>query len=185
MRDDFETVLRFTGKLNLLPDYVEVKARVSANTFHRTVNRFNLKHGIADMPGLGREACEVKCYKLKDDDKHLLGIVPESHDLFQVLHHAYTYETNRCYYAVCSHVSLLYLIQINFSNSLLDACQSITDWLYDQVYSQFYVPGPEVPAMSPDLVTALKDDRFSHLKMSDHAFQCYLGLWRAININTP
>ena len=127
----------------------------------------------------------MKCYKLKDDDKHLLGIVPESHDLFQVLHHAYTYETNRCYYAVCSHVSLLYLIQINFSNSLLDACQSITDWLYDQVYSQFYVPGPEVPAMSPDLVTALKDDRFSHLKMSDHAFQCYLGLWRAININTP
>ena len=69
-------------------DPVEVKARVSANTFHRTVNRFNQKHWLADMPGLSREACEVKCYQLKDDDEHLRGIVPESHDLFQVLHHA-------------------------------------------------------------------------------------------------
>ena len=106
-------------------------------------------------------------------------------DLFQVLQHAYTCGTDRCYYAVSSHVALLYLIQINFRNSLLHAYQSITDWLCDQVYAQFYVPEPEVPVMSPDLVTALKDDRFSQLKMSNHAFQCHLGLWRAININTP
>ena len=96
----------------------------------------------------------------------------------------YTHGTDRCYYAACSHVPLLYLIQIYFRNSLLHAHQSITDCFYSQVYAQFYVPGPEVPAMTPDLVTALKDDRFSHLKMSNHAFQCYLGLWRAININT-
>ena len=166
-------------------DPIEVKARVSANTFHRTVNQFNENHGLADMPGLGREACEVKCYQLKDDDEHLRGIVPESHDLFQVLHHAYTYRIDRCYYAVNSHVALLYLILINFRNSLLHAYQSITDRLYDQVYAQFYVPGPEVPAMSPDLVTTLNDDRLSHLKMSNHAFQCYLDLWRAINVNTP
>ena len=137
------------------------------------------------MPGLSREACEVKCYQLKDDDEHLRGIVPESYDLFQVLHHAYTYGTDRSYYAISSHVALLYLIQISFCNSLLRAYQSITDWLYDQVCAQFYVPGPEVPVMSPDLATALKDDRFSHLKMSNHTLQCYLGLWRAININTP
>ena len=82
---------------------------------------------IADMPGLGREASEVKCYQLKDDDEHLRGIVPESHDLFQVLHHAYTYRTDRWYYAVSSHVALLYLIQINFRNWLLHAYQSFTD----------------------------------------------------------
>ena len=41
-----------------------------------------------------------------------------------------------------------------------------------------------MPVMSPDLVTALKDDRFSYLKMSNHVFQCYLGIWRAIDINT-
>ena len=69
-------------------DPVEVKARVPTNIFHLAVNLFNQKHWLADMPGLGREACEVKRYQLKDEGKHLHGIVRESHDLFQVLHHA-------------------------------------------------------------------------------------------------
>ena len=72
----------------------------------------------------------MTCYQLKDDDEHLRGIVPELRDLFQMLHYAYTYGTDHCYYAVCSHIALLYLIQINFRNSLLHAYQSITGWLY-------------------------------------------------------
>ena len=39
--------------------------------------------------------------------------------------------------------------------------------------------------MSSEIKEALKDPRFGHLKMSEHTFQCYLGLWRGININPP
>ena len=47
------------------------------------------------------------------------------------------------------------------------------------------MPGNTVPAMSSEIKEALKDPRFGHLKMSEHTFQCYLGLWRGININSP
>ena len=39
--------------------------------------------------------------------------------------------------------------------------------------------------MSSEIKQVLKDPRFRHLKMSEHTFQCYLGLWRGININSP
>ena len=135
MRDSSDAVLLVKEGNVKCADPVEIKGRVTTNTLHRTMNRFNQKQGLADIPGLGKEATKVKCFKLRDDDKHLLGIVPESDDVCQVLHHTYTYGTDCCYYVVCSHVSLLCLIQINFSNSLLHAYQSITDWVYDQVYS--------------------------------------------------
>ena len=78
IRDSSDGVILVKDRHGKRADPVEVKARVSANTFHRTVNRYNQKHGLADMPGLGREACEVKCYQLKDDGEHLCGIVSES-----------------------------------------------------------------------------------------------------------
>ena len=127
----------------------------------------------------------MKSFDLNDDDEHLLGFVPEYHDLFQVLHHAYTYGVNQCYYLIYSHASLLYVLHINFRQSLLLSYSVVTDWLYGQLYKQFYVPGNEVPAMSSEIKEAIKDPRFEHLKMSEHTFQCYLGLWRAININPP
>jgi len=39
--------------------------------------------------------------------------------------------------------------------------------------------------MSPLVEEAFSDKRFAKLKMTPHTFQCYLGLWPAININPP
>ena len=47
------------------------------------------------------------------------------------------------------------------------------------------MPGNEVPTISSEIKQALKDRGFRHLKMSEHTFKCYLGLWRGININPP
>ena len=155
---------------------IEVKGRVSINTFHRTVARFNRKHGLSDMPGLGSEASGARMYNISDDDEHLLGLVPEYHDLFQVLHHAYTYGTNSCFYLISSHRALMYIVKINFSEDFLDSYEAVTDWLYTNTLEQFYTQGNEVPNVWPAVKDALKDPRFESLKITEHGFQCYIGL---------
>ena len=77
----------------------------------------------------------------------------------------------------------LVLLDSNQLEQFITACLPI----HHGLDMHYYVPGPEVPAMSLDCVTALEDGngRFNHLKVNNHAFQCYLGLWRTININTP
>ena len=102
---------------------------VSAITFHRTVNQFNQKHCLADMLGFGREACEVKCYQMKDDDKHPLGIVPEFHHLFQVLHHACICGTDRCYVLCGLQPCFLGLLDSNQLQQIIVACLPIHHWL--------------------------------------------------------
>ena len=86
------------------------------------------------------------------------------------MYHAYTFGVNQCYSLIYSHVGLMYVFRVNFSQSLLASYSVVTDWLYEQVYKQFYVPGNEVPAMFSETKEALKDPRFGHLKMSGHTF---------------
>ena len=162
---------------------VEVKARVSPNTFHKTVNRFNHTHGLSDMPGLGKDASSARSYDINNDDELLLALIQEPHDLLQILHHAYTYGTKSCYYVISSHAALLYVLKINFSVDLLNAYENITDWLYEETLTTFYTKNFEVPKMPDAIKQALKDKRFTHLKMTEHEFQSYVGLWRVINIH--
>ena len=68
MRDSADDVLllKVNGVKMAVP--IECKGRVSANIFHRTVTRFNRKHGLPDMPGLGSDANRAKRYNIWDDD---------------------------------------------------------------------------------------------------------------------
>ena len=137
------------------------------------------------MPGIRSNVKGVQMHDLDDDDEYLLGLIPECHDLFQCLNHAYAYGTNSCYYLICSHLRLMYIVRHSFSKDLLESYAAVTDWLYGQTFAQFYVPGNDVPIMSPLIEEAFSDKRFPKLKMTPHTFQCYLGLWQAININPP
>ena len=92
---------------------VEVKARVSPNTFHCTVARFNKRQNLADLPGVGWDGeNNVRKISIDSDSPHLLGMVPESYDLFQILHHAYTYSSKNCYYLIIGHIKLFYIMFI-------------------------------------------------------------------------
>ena len=183
VRDSSDGVLlqKVNGVKEAVP--VEIKARVTPNTFHRTIARFNRKHGSSDMPGLGEDASQAKYYTINDDDEILLALIPEHHDLLQILNHAYTYGTNSCYYVICSHAALLYVLKVNFSDDLLDAYKDVTDWFYTETLTPFYAKNFEVPEMPEKFKQALKDKRFAHLKMTEHTFQSYVGLWRVVNIH--
>lgn len=98
---------------------VEVKGQVSVNTFHWTAAQSNRTHGLADMPGLRSEAIRARAYNIDNDDKYLLGVVPEFHGLFEVLHHAYTYGAHSCLYLISSSNALLFIVLINFLSDLL------------------------------------------------------------------
>ena len=79
----------------------------------------------------------------------------------------------------------MYIMKINFSEDLLDSYEAVTDWLYTKTLEQFYTQGNEVPNVWPAVKDALEDPRFESLNITEHGFQCYIGLWRAINVNPP
>ena len=79
------------------------------------------------MPGLVSDANRAKRYTIWDIDEHLLGLIPEHHDIIQVLHHVYSYGTESCYYLISSHDALLYIIKMIFSGELLDSYEEVTD----------------------------------------------------------
>ena len=108
IRDSSDGVILVKDRNDKRADPVEVKARVSANTFHRTVNRFNLKHGIADMPGLGREACEVRCYQLKDDDMTSISLA--------------LYRSPMTYFRCCTMLTLMKQIVVTMRSAATFPC---------------------------------------------------------------
>ena len=126
---------------------IEVKAWVSPNTFHCTVSRFNKRQGLSDMPVIGSNAKIAKRYNISADDEHMLGLVPECHDLFQVLHHAYTSGTDSCFYLISSQSVLIYIMHIQFQSDLLESYGAVLDWLYSKTLQQFYDPSDVVPEM--------------------------------------
>ena len=85
------------------------------------------------MPARESDADRVKFYDINHDDPHLLGLVPEYHDLFQVLYHACVYGNDSCYYVIASHCALLYSLSINFSKKLLKAHGEVMIWIFGEV----------------------------------------------------
>ena len=112
-------------------------------------------------------------------DKHLHGLIPESNDLIQILYHAFTYQSNSCFYLISSHLKLFYSVHVAFEDELLESYTKINKWLHEQVMEPFYAPDEsgKVPDLW-DLVEEVFDDALlKYAKMTKHAFQCYLGLW--------
>ena len=117
-------------------------------------------------------------------DKHLHGLIPESNDLIQILHHAFTYQSNSCFYLISSHLKLFYSVHVAFGDELLESYTNINKWLHEQVMEPFYAPDEsgKVPDLWDSVEEVFDDALLKHVKMSKHAFQCYLGLWRELNV---
>ena len=56
---------------------------------------------------VGRYATKVRSNAINSESEHLLVLIPEYHYIFQVLQHAYMYDTNQCYYLIYSHSASL------------------------------------------------------------------------------
>ena len=131
VRDSADVVVIFNpnseGDQSCVP--VEVKTRVSLDTFHRTVAHFNKRRDLADLPGVGCDGeDDSRVITIRSYSRHLLGMIPESYDLFQVLHHAYTYNSLNCWYLISSHISLFYMVSIRLIEELMNAYGDMLDW---------------------------------------------------------
>ena len=83
-------------------------------------------------------------------------------------------------------MKLFYSLNVRFSDELIDAYEQINKWLFDQTLKPFYAVDENDRDTVPDLWNlveeAFKDPQLKHIKMSKHAFQCYLRLLRALNV---
>ena len=88
-----------------------------------------------------------------------------------MLHHAFTYGTDSCFYLIASHAQLLYNLHITFPEDLLDAYGTVLDWLYEQTLEQFYEPGNGVPDVSPLVMDEFNNNKkLKGVNMTEHTF---------------
>ena len=64
---------------------------------------------------------------------------------------------------------------------LIHTYEEVTDWLHERTLKP--LKDAEVPAMPKIIKQAFKDKHFAHLKITEHSFQGYVGLWRLVNVN--
>ena len=75
-------------------------------------------------------------------------------------------------------------MHVAFGDELLESYTNINKWLHEQVMEPFYAPNEsgKVPDLWDSVEEVFDDPLLKHVKMTQHAFQCYLGLWRALNV---
>jgi len=90
--------------------------------------------------------------------------------------------SDSCFYLISSHKELLYNLRIDFPNDLMESYANIMLWLIDETLAPFWDNSEDVPYLWPLVKNAFKSDKLKSLNISEHAFQCYFGLWREINV---
>lgn len=69
-----------------------------------------------------------------------------------------------------------------YHHQIVTSYEHILHWLYEELLEQFWVPGKDVPEVSPLLSKLFKDPKVKHANLSDHSFRVFLGLFRALNV---
>lgn len=167
---------------------LECKARVSKGTFHRQMKRFqDVRDGRRDHGSFESNESPVWESIERDkkflwtmffDDKHrphpnLHRLVPETSELMQCLHHAYTYGKQKCILVIGDHRSYLGSVVMYYPQELLDAYGRILKFSFDKTFAWAYKDGSEIPEV-PDLVwRAFDSKQLKKIKMTKHAFYCF------------
>ena len=141
------------------------------------------------VEGSGKICWAAKNTYDEDNDELLVSpilhkLVPESKELLQCLHHAYTYESPRCFLVIGDKRSYLGSILMTIPGKLLDAYEEILNYLYEKVYKWAYVPSEEddetLPLVPESVYKAFDSKKLKHVKMTKEAFLCHFGLWRSV-----
>ena len=184
-------------------DPVEVKSRVSKNSFHRMIRRlksveddgesdsgpvWGAQHFAVDKEHMYYTSIDLDQSGRPSVHPNLHKLVPDSKELIQCIHHAYVYgcknESASCYLAFGDKRSLLGSILIEFSPRVMEAYGKILKYSYDKTFSWAYQSGndnvlPEVPELVQE---AFKNEKLKDLKMTDEAFLTFFGLWWRVNV---
>ena len=183
------------------PVPIEVKSRCSPRTFARerqliqqapgcelhTVTSNTHTHDIvyADIDAVISEGDNTD-----EEDTNLRAnpilhhLIPSSHELIQLLHHALTYRSASVFFIVGSNTDIMAIYRVMFPLELIAAYFNICSEFFKEDLKQLYVPGNKIPDVPDGWMDAFATSKLRDLKMDDKSFKFHLGLWRALNIDS-
>eukprot|EP00984_Skeletonema_dohrnii_P022467 scaffold11588_cov77-Skeletonema_dohrnii-CCMP3373.AAC.2 len=186
-----------SGSIKSIAVPIEVKARVSRNTFHAQRERIisNDSSSGDKWTNLRKGGSNVSYFMNRiavDEDetgelfvqKAYHEMVPKSSELLQCLHHSYTYRSNSGILLIGDKRDLFAVIHTYYPTELLTAYGRICTYLFDRVLAPFYAKSSDdkLPELPREVYDALKSDQLKHLKISEDAFNCFFGLWYRVNV---
>ena len=109
-------------------------------------------------------------------------------ELYQLIHHAYTYGADKCILVVGSNRKLMYVVEVSFPPSLLSAYDSVVRSMYEQYFAFFYDVTLEESSFPANKIKLALEQKNAGKKKGDqvsyHAFLTNYMLWRSLNV-TP
>ena len=109
-----------------------------------------------------------------------------SKELFQMLHHTYTYKSKKCLLLVGSNKNLSYAVEISFDDNTIQSYQKVINAMYTRYFAFFYEPTFNETSFPIEKVERALEIRNQGEKKGDtvsfHSFLTNYQLWRALNV---
>jgi hypothetical protein len=190
LRDSSDGVALMEG-CGVIP--IEIKTRCSNRTYQR--ERQNIQANkcckLYDNGSSDVVIADVFSHMESSDGDDKIGpvnpllhkLIPDSHELIQILHHAVTYNSTSCFLLIGSTSKLMAIYRVFFDDILLDAYTYICDDFYTSDLHVFYVPGENVPEIPQVWIDALSStSALRKLHMDEETFLFNVGIWRGFNV---
>ena len=166
---------------------VEIKSRVAYHNFDCARRR------LKKVLGADRYFSHLTYYFcMKADDPKLQDLIGDDKkksrftgEAYQMLHHAHVYGVERCLFLVGSKTKLLYVIEVEFPQSLLEAYGHVTNELFTRYYSFLYGTYEKDSFPEEKVQEALEQVNLGRKKVDQvswHSFTMNYRLWRALNV---
>lgn len=188
---------------------IECKSRCVPRTYHREIKRIVnawaggfKRAGFKRIDGWRNEVLIAELdafvdHRADDDDSDdgahsndelevnpvLHRVIPDPHELMQLLHHAATYSSPKVYFLVGSDYDLLAVYLIRFPFELIDSYKQICDGFYENDLKVFYQPGDEVPELPDKWINAFQSPKLKYLNMDSSSWNYAISIWRLLNID--
>lgn len=107
----------------------------------------------------------------------LHDVIPDPHELVQLLHHSATYGCNSCFMLIGGDKNLIAVYKINFTPCLVQSYKKICDGFYEEDLKVFYEPGKQIPQIPDKWVNAFQSPKLRYLKMDEDSFLYHIGIW--------
>ena len=120
---------------------------------------------------------------LQDDEDKKRG----GRELYQLLHHTYTYGAKSCLLIVGTNTKMVYVVEVKFSSTLLRSYKKTLLLLYERYYSFLYsttfnkrtFPTKKVKAA----LEKMNEGKVKGDRVTWHAFHTNYLLWRSLNVD--
>jgi hypothetical protein len=153
---------------------IEVKARVATSTCGAEKAWLMKRLGAEEYSPREVSYVHIEASEIND-------VFPRDHESFQLLHHVYTYDSDKGLMIVGSNMKLLFGAFVSFTPELKSAWGDVLQYIYERALKWAYGPREAIPLHT--IKNVLASDNMKSFKVDSEAFITNYSLWRKLNVD--